>query len=156
MIHTKKLHGRKQFSSPSTVHPIEAMFLPGLQRDSRSTPDHVQTAVLLMDTYVLKYANLYWILPLHLKFISLQTGSCSLCCVCCGVDYSHVALFAIVSTVNSDRETGFWFWSVNSWIQLWVVIMLALLLKSMINVPFFNIILYGNSFTLHGKYLVDL
>lgn len=43
------LSHRKQLPAPAPVHPSEALFLPGLQRDPRPAPHHVQEALLPLD-----------------------------------------------------------------------------------------------------------
>lgn len=49
---TLHLSPRKQLPSPASVHPSQAMFLPGLQRDPRPASHHVQEALLPLDLWV--------------------------------------------------------------------------------------------------------
>lgn len=44
-----RLSHREQLPAPAPVHPSEALFLPGLQRDPRPAAHHVQEALLPLD-----------------------------------------------------------------------------------------------------------
>lgn len=49
---TLLLSPRKQLPSPASIHPSQAMFLPGLQWDPRPASHHVQEALLPLDLWV--------------------------------------------------------------------------------------------------------
>lgn len=49
---TVSLYPRKQLPTPASIHPTQAVFLPGLQWDPRPASHHVQEALLSMDLWV--------------------------------------------------------------------------------------------------------
>lgn len=77
---------RKQFSTSSTVHSTETMFLPRLQWDPRPASYNVQTTVLPMDMYVHISAYIVYFCSIlsacHLMFIVVcRLQSCSFICL---------------------------------------------------------------------------